>query len=120
MRPILYTLTSSLHGEMAPDPRQEPFIRELEANGITVTTDCSAPVIDCVLIAYDGELSKQGIGLSDTVLSKLYDISTLVPAVMLAAMAVLLFVGYDLSKKKMETVRAALALQRRTEHNETA
>ena len=31
MRPILYTLTSSLHGEMAPDPRQEPFIRELEA-----------------------------------------------------------------------------------------
>ena len=30
-RPILYTLTSSLHGEMAPDPRQEPFIREIEA-----------------------------------------------------------------------------------------
>ena len=27
LRPILYTLTSSLHGEMAPDPRQEPFIR---------------------------------------------------------------------------------------------
>ena len=72
------------------------------------------------LIAYDGELSKQGIGLSDTVLSKLYDISTLVPAVMLAAMAVLLFVGYDLSKKKMETVRAALARQRRTEQNEMA
>ena len=33
------------------------FIRELEANGITVTTDCNAPVIDCVLIAYDGELT---------------------------------------------------------------
>ena len=31
MRPILYTLTSSLHGEMAPDPRQEPFIRDIEA-----------------------------------------------------------------------------------------
>ncbi len=31
MQPILYTLTSSLHGEMAPDPRQEPFIRDIEA-----------------------------------------------------------------------------------------
>ena len=31
MRPILYTLTSSLHGEMASDPRQEPFIRDIEA-----------------------------------------------------------------------------------------
>ncbi len=30
-RPILYTLTSGLHGEMAPDPRQEPFIRDIEA-----------------------------------------------------------------------------------------
>ncbi len=39
MRPILYTLTSSLHGEMAPDPRQEPFIRELEA-AIGTEFDC--------------------------------------------------------------------------------
>ena len=39
MRPILYTLTSSLHGEMAPDPRQEPFIRELEA-ALGTTFDC--------------------------------------------------------------------------------
>ena len=30
-RPLLYALTSSLHGEMAPDPRQEPFVREVEA-----------------------------------------------------------------------------------------
>ena len=29
--PILYTLTSGLHGGMAADPRQEPFIRGLEA-----------------------------------------------------------------------------------------
>ena len=70
-------------------------------------------------IAYDGELSKQGVGLSDTVLSKLYDISTLVPAIMLALMAVLLFAGYDLSKKKLETVRADLAQQRKAEQTET-
>ena len=39
MRPRLYTLTSSLHGEMAPDPRQEPFIREIEA-ALGVEFDC--------------------------------------------------------------------------------
>jgi GPH family glycoside/pentoside/hexuronide:cation symporter len=69
-------------------------------------------------IAYDGELSKQGVGLSDAVLSKLYDISTLVPAIMLALMAVLLFAGYDLSKKKLETVRADLAKRRAAEETE--
>ena len=31
MTPVLYTLTSGLHGEMARDARQEPFIREIEA-----------------------------------------------------------------------------------------
>ena len=39
MLPLLYTLTSSLHGEMAPDPRQEPFIREIEA-AIGAAFDC--------------------------------------------------------------------------------
>ena len=39
MRPRLHTLTSSLHGEMAPDPRQEPFIREIEA-AIGMEFDC--------------------------------------------------------------------------------
>lgn len=29
--PVLYTLTSGLHGEMAPDARREPFIQALEA-----------------------------------------------------------------------------------------
>ena len=29
--PILYTLTSDLHGEMARDARREPFIRDIEA-----------------------------------------------------------------------------------------
>ena len=66
-------------------------------------------------IAYDGELSKQGIALSDDVLSKLYDISTLVPAIMLALMAVLLFVGYDLSKKKLVTVHEDLEKVRAAE-----
>ena len=69
-------------------------------------------------IAYDGELSKQGIGLSDAVLAKLYDISTLVPAVMLALMALILFGGYDLSKKKLETIRAELAESRAREEAE--
>lgn len=63
-------------------------------------------------IKYDGELSKKGIALPDEVLSKLYDISTLVPAIMLALMAVILFVGYDLSKKKLVTVHEELAAQR--------
>ena len=38
-RPVLYTLTSGLHGEMAPDARQEPFIRDLEAV-LGVPFDC--------------------------------------------------------------------------------
>ena len=38
-RPVLYTLTSGLHGEMAPDPRQEPFIRDIEA-ALGVGFDC--------------------------------------------------------------------------------
>ncbi|MBQ7547274.1 MAG: MFS transporter [Clostridia bacterium] len=69
-------------------------------------------------IAYDGELSKKGIGLSGEVLSKLYDISTLVPAIMLALMAVILFIGYDLSKKKLESVHADLRKMRDAEERE--
>ncbi|MBR0510449.1 MAG: MFS transporter [Clostridia bacterium] len=67
------------------------------------------------VIRYDGELSKQGIALGEDVLSKLYDISTLVPAVMLALMAGILFFGYDLSKKKLEGMREALEAQRAAE-----
>ena len=69
-------------------------------------------------IGYDGELSKQGIGLSETVLSKLYDISTFVPAIMLALMGVILLVGYDLSKKKLQTVHADLVAIREAEQAE--
>ena len=38
-RPLLYTLTSGLHGEMAPDARQEPFIRGIEA-ALGMSFDC--------------------------------------------------------------------------------
>ena len=38
-RPHLYTLTSGLHGEMAPDARQEPFIRGIEA-ALGMSFDC--------------------------------------------------------------------------------
>lgn len=66
-------------------------------------------------IRYNGELSKQGIALSQDVLSKLYDISTLVPAVMLSLMAVLLFFGYNLSKKKLVEMHEDLERIRETE-----
>lgn len=69
-------------------------------------------------IHYDGELSKKGIALSDTVLSKLYDISTVVPAIMLALMAVILLFGYNLSKKNLEEMHAKLDLKRMEDNNE--
>lgn len=37
--PVLYTLTSSLHGEMAPDARREPFILALET-ALGTSFDC--------------------------------------------------------------------------------
>ncbi len=66
-------------------------------------------------IKYDGELSKQGKPLGEDVLSKLYDISTIVPAVMLALMAVILFCGYNLSKTKLVEVHEQLAEVRKQE-----
>ena len=66
-------------------------------------------------IKYDGELSKQGKPLGEDVLAKLYDISTIVPAVMLALMAVILFCGYNLSKSKLVEVHEELAEIRKKE-----
>ena len=66
-------------------------------------------------IHYDGELSKQGIALGEDVLTKLYDISTLVPAIMLAIMAATLFFGYDLSKKKLAEIHKELEIKRQEE-----
>lgn len=60
-------------------------------------------------IAYDSTASEQGKELPSAVMSKLYDISTLVPAIALALMAVILLVGYNLSKKKLVEMREELA-----------
>lgn len=59
-------------------------------------------------IKYDGEASKNGIPLGEDVLSKLYDISTIVPAIMLALMAIILFCGYNLSKEKLVEIHKEL------------
>ena len=67
------------------------------------------------LIHYDGTATQRGELISETVLSKLYDISTLVPAIMLAIMALILFFGYDLSKKKLATMHEKLEVQRQAE-----
>ena len=53
------------------------------------------------LIAYDAEASKAGQALAKGTLSKLYDISTLIPAIVLTLMFVILFFGYNLSKSKL-------------------
>lgn len=57
-------------------------------------------------IGYDTE--RVGIGQSKEVLDRLYDISTLVPAITLGIMCVLLAFCYSLSKKKLVLVHAQL------------
>lgn len=66
-------------------------------------------------INYDGTASQKGQLLPEDVLSKLYDISTLVPAIALALMAVLLAFGYNLNKKKLAEMRVELESVRETE-----
>ena len=67
------------------------------------------------LINYDSEASKNGMALPGTVLNKLYDISTLVPAIVLALMAVILAFGYNLSKKKLAVLHTELEQIRQNE-----
>ena len=43
--PVLYSLTSSLHGEMAPDTRREPFIQAIEA-ALGTPFDCRGADFD--------------------------------------------------------------------------
>ena len=69
-------------------------------------------------IGYNGEITKNGGMLSEDVLSKLYDISTIVPAILLALMAVTLFFGYNLSKKKLEEMHKELDIIRAKEAQE--
>ncbi|MCC8073183.1 MAG: glycoside-pentoside-hexuronide (GPH):cation symporter [Clostridiales bacterium] len=67
------------------------------------------------LIQYDSEASANGEVLSDSVLDSLYDISTLVPAVALALMAIILAFGYNLSKKKLVVMHNELEEVRQNE-----
>lgn len=64
------------------------------------------------IIKYDSTAAENGQALSAEVSEKLFDISTLIPAIALALMAVVLAFGYDLSKKKLPEMRAQLALSR--------
>ena len=67
------------------------------------------------LINYNSEASEQGLALPEEVLDKLYDISTLVPAIVLALMAVILAFGYNLSKKKLAVLHTELDQIRQNE-----
>lgn len=67
------------------------------------------------LIHYNSEASANGEALPEAVLNKLYDISTLVPAIALALMAVILAFGYNLSKKKLSVLHTELEQIRQNE-----
>ncbi|MEZ3421868.1 MAG: glycoside-pentoside-hexuronide (GPH):cation symporter [Eubacterium sp.] len=67
------------------------------------------------VIHYSSDASANGQALPDDVLNKLYNISTLVPAIVLALIAVILIFGYNLSKKKLAELSAGLKEIRQTE-----
>jgi GPH family glycoside/pentoside/hexuronide:cation symporter len=69
-------------------------------------------------IAYDGTITQNGGKLSADVIENLYKISTIVPAIMLALMAIVLFFGYDLSKKKLAEIHNELKVMRAKENAE--
>ena len=69
-------------------------------------------------IAYDGTITQNGGKLSADVIENLYKISTIVPAIMLALMAIVLFFGYDLSKKKLAEIHEELKVMRAKENAE--
>ena len=60
------------------------------------------------VIHYDSTASANNTALPEDVLNKLYDISTLVPAIAMTLMAILLAVGYNLSKKKLAVLQPQL------------
>ncbi|MDE5604476.1 MAG: glycoside-pentoside-hexuronide (GPH):cation symporter [Eubacterium sp.] len=66
-------------------------------------------------ISYDGEASANGQLLPQAVLDRLYNISTLVPAIALALMAVIIAFGYNLSKKKLAVLHTELEEIRQNE-----
>ena len=60
------------------------------------------------VIHYDSTASANNTALPENVLNKLYDISTLVPAITLTLLAILLGFGYNLSKKKLAVLQPQL------------
>ena len=64
------------------------------------------------VIGYNVDASKQ----SAEVVAKLYDMATLVPAIVLLVMFLLLTFGYKLSKEKLVDVYAELAKRREQEN----
>ena len=67
------------------------------------------------LINYNSDSSANGQVLPEAVLNKLYNISTLVPAIALALMAIILAFGYNLSKKKLSVLYTELEQIRQNE-----
>ena len=67
------------------------------------------------LIHYSSEASANGQALPEAVLDKLYNISTLVPAIALSLVAVILTFGYNISKKKLSAFHAELEEIRQNE-----
>ena len=74
--------------------------------------------VPILLAAIGYDTDRVGLGQSEEVLNKLYDISTLVPAITLLVMAVLLAFGYSLSKKKLVTIHEELEKVRELEEIE--
>ncbi len=70
------------------------------------------------VIHYDVDATKNGELLKPDVISNIYKISTIVPAIMLAIMAVVLFFGYNLSKSKLAEVHEELKARRAAEETE--
>ncbi|MDE6660077.1 MAG: glycoside-pentoside-hexuronide (GPH):cation symporter [Eubacterium sp.] len=66
-------------------------------------------------ISYDGEAAANGQALPEAVSNKLYTISTLVPAIVLALVAILLAFGYNLTKKKLAVLHTELEEIRQNE-----
>lgn len=84
------------------------FTRKL---GQTVAGAGSSALL--ALIGYD--VTATDVGQSKEVIAKLYDISTLIPAVVLSLMFVLLAFGYKLSKNKLAEMHKELDAQRAAE-----
>ncbi|HPZ00657.1 MAG TPA: MFS transporter, partial [Clostridiales bacterium] len=80
--------------------------------GQTVAGSGAAAILGA--IGYNGKLAVQ----PPEVMTKLYDVATLIPAILLALMFLILTFGYQLSKEKLQEMRENLALQTEEAHVE--